>query len=424
MTEAAPVKADPATGGRPAAAPDPGVEKRAATRAPRRLRNVFNLEEFEAVARRHLPRGVFGYVAGAADAWTALGDNRSDFAHVKMMPRVLVGHATRDQATTLFGARYNHPFGIAPMGLSALAAYDGDVVLARAAHALGIPAVMSATSLTSLERVANEGPSRWYQAYLPGDDERIVAMVDRIAAAGYEVLVMTADVPVAGNREDSKRDKFGAPLKPSLDVAMQGLVRPAWLWETMLRTLRVHGMPHFENNDVKRGPPIIAKEVVRSFAGRASLSWHHAQIVRERFKGKVVIKGIIAPEDAARAAALGMDGIIVSNHGGRQLDSSLSSIAALPAVKAAAGNMTVMLDSGVRRGSDVLKAMALGADFVFVGRPFLFAAAVSGVPGVEYAASLLSAEIDRDMAMLGLGSLDALDENVLAPAWRPSSDSA
>lgn len=420
MSEAAPAKADPATGGRPAEAVDPGVERRAASRAPRRLRNVFNLEEFEAVARRHLPRGVFGYVAGAADGWTAFGDNRTDFSHVKMLPRVLAGCATRDQHKTLFGVRYNHPFGIAPMGLSALAAYDGDVVLAKAAAELGIPAVMSATSLTSLERVAREGPSRWYQAYLPGDDERIVAMVDRIAAAGYEVLVMTADVPVAGNREDSKRDKFGAPLKPSLDVALQGLVRPAWVWETMLRTLRVHGMPHFENSDVKRGPPIIAREVVRSFAGRASLSWRHAEIVRERFKGKVVIKGVIAPEDAAKAREIGMDGIIVSNHGGRQLDSSISSIAALPAVKAASGDMCVMLDSGVRRGSDVLKAMALGADFVFVGRPFLFAAAVSGVPGVAYAADLLAAEVDRDMAMLGIASLDELTGNVLAPQWRPS----
>ncbi|WP_108662167.1 alpha-hydroxy acid oxidase [Acuticoccus kandeliae] len=419
MSEAAPVPADPATGGR-AAASDPGVEKRAASRAPRRLRNCFNLEEFEAVARRHLPRGVFGYVAGAADSWTAFADNRSDFGAIKMIPRVLGGHATRDQSKTLFGVRYRHPFGIAPMGLSALAAYDGDVTLAKGAAALGIPAVMSATSLTSLERVAKEGPSRWYQGYLPGDDERIAAMVDRVAAAGYDVLVMTADVPVAGNREDSKRDKFGAPLKPSLDVALQGLVRPAWLWETMVRTLRVHGMPHFENNDVMRGPPIIAKDVVRSFAGRASLSWRHAEIVRERFKGKLVIKGVIAPEDAARAREIGADGIVVSNHGGRQLDSSISSIAALPAVKAASGDMAVMLDSGVRRGSDVLKALALGADFVFVGRPFLFAAAVSGVPGVEYAADLLAAEIDRDMAMLGLGSLDELTEAVLAEPWRPS----
>ncbi|MCF3933827.1 alpha-hydroxy-acid oxidizing protein [Acuticoccus sp. M5D2P5] len=384
------------------------------------MRNVFNLEEMEGAARRHLPRGVFGYVAGASDGWTAFGLNRTDFGEIRMIPRALAGHAIRDQRRTLFGTRYNHPFGISPMGLSALAAYDGDVALARGAAACGIPAVMSATSLTSLERVAREGPSRWYQAYLPGDDERIIAMVERITAAGYETLVMTADVPVAGNREDSKRDKFGAPLKPSLDVALQGITRPAWLWETMLRTLRTHGMPHFENSDVKRGPPIIARDVVRSFAGRATLSWRHAELVRQRFGGKLVIKGLIAPEDAARARDLGADGVVVSNHGGRQLDSSISSIRALPAVKAVAGDMAVMIDSGVRRGSDVLKALALGADFVFVGRPFLFAAAVAGVPGVEYAAKLLAEEIDRDMAMLGLGSLDELTEAVLAEEWRPS----
>ena len=219
---------------------------------------------------------------------------------------------------------------------------------------------------------------------------------------------------MAGNREDSRRDRFGAPMKPSLDLALQGVVRPGWVMATMARTLMNHGMPHFENADVERGPAIISKNVVRSFGGRGTFSWRHAAIARERWKGKLVIKGVLSPQDARRARELGADGIIVSNHGGRQLDYAVSGIAALPAVKVAAGDMAVMLDGGVRRGSDVLKAIALGADFVFVGRPFLFAAAVAGDAGVKHAVSLLAAEIDRDMAMIGAPSLDAITPDILA----------
>ncbi|UOM35793.1 alpha-hydroxy acid oxidase [Acuticoccus sp. I52.16.1] len=418
--EAATARPDPAAAraGDAPARSDPAIEKRPHEALPRALRRVFNLDDFERVARRKLPRGVYSYVAGGSDDTVAMARNRADFDAVRLMPRVLGGHGTRDQRTTLFGRTYAHPFGISPMGLSALAAYDGDVALAKGAAAAGIPAVMSATSLTAMERVAAEGPSRWYQAYLPGDDARVVPMVERIAAAGYEVLVMTGDVPVAGNREDSKRDNFGAPMKPSLDLFLQGATRPGWVFGTFARTLLTHGVPHFENQDVTRGPPIVARDVVRSFAGRATLSWHHAELVRRTFPGKLVIKGVIAPEDAARARDIGADGIVVSNHGGRQLDGSLSAIAALPAVKAAAGDMAVMLDSGVRRGSDVLRALALGADFAFVGRPFLFAAAVAGTLGVRHAAAILAAEVDRDMAMLGLGSLAALDAGILAPASR------
>ena len=394
--------------------PDPALEARAAPRLPRALRRIHRLDEFDAAARRVLPRAVHGYVAEAADDHAAVAANRAGFQAVKLMPRVLGGHAVRDQGTTLFGTRYAHPFGIAPMGLAALAAYDGDVVLAKGAAETGIPAVMSATSLTPMERVAAEAGSRWYQAYLPGDEARIVPMVERIVAAGYEVLVMTGDVPVAGNREDSKRNSFTAPMRPSLDLFLQGAGRPGWVFGTFARTILTRGVPQFENQDVRRGPPILSRDVVRSFAGRASLSWRHAELVRRIFPGKLVIKGVIAPQDAARARDIGADGVVVSNHGGRQLDSAISSIAALPAVKREAGDMTVILDSGVRRGSDVLKALASGADFAFVGRPFLYAAAVAGVAGVRHAAGILAAEIDRDMAMLGIASLAEADASILA----------
>lgn len=382
------------------------------SRPSRRLRSILSLEDFEAAARRHLPQPIFAYIAGATERGRSFAANREDFARVTFVPRVLAGHTERDQTATVFGHKYAHPFGIAPMGLSALAAYDGDVVLAEAATACRIPAVMSATSLTRLERVARSG-SRWFQAYLPGDDERVVQMIDRVAAAGYETLVVTVDVPTNGNREHNIRNGFSTPMKPTARLAWQGLTHPTWLLETACRMLRDHGMPHFENLDVTRGPPIVSRHVERSFKGRESLAWRHIDLIRERWSGNLVLKGVLSAKDAECARKAGVDGIIVSNHGGRQLDGAISPLAALPDVVPAAGSMTVMLDSGVRRGTDILKALAYGAQFVFVGRPFLFAAAIGGKAGVRHAVHLLSDEVDRTMTLLGIASLGEMDASLV-----------
>ena len=393
---------------------DPSAWKLPGKEVPRRMRRVFALDDLGEVARRHMPRPLFGYIAGAAEDGVSFEANRRDFGSIGFVPRGLRTQVRRDQTATLFGRIYAHPFAIAPMGMSALSAYDGDVVLARSAAERGIFAVMSATSLTPLERVAEEAGSRWFQAYLPGDEARILPMVDRVAAAGYENLVVTIDVQVKGNSEGDLRNGFATPLRPTPRLFAQGLVRPAWLWQTAARTLLKRGMPHFENLDVARGMPILARNLSRSFTGRESLSWRHIEIVRERWKGRLLLKGVLAAEDAAKAREIGCDGLIVSNHGGRQLDGAISSIAALPAVKAKAGEMTLMLDSGVRRGTDVLKALALGADFVLVGRPFMFAAAVAGEAGVGRAIDLLAAEIDRDMALLGIANLSEMTPELLA----------
>tara|TARA_R110002020_G_scaffold300462_3_gene516088 strand:- start:300 stop:1559 length:1260 start_codon:yes stop_codon:yes gene_type:complete len=397
----------------PAVRYQPAVAVRSKDDVPFRLRRAFALDDFEGRARRHLPAPVFGYIAGAAETGRSFAANRLDFGAIGLVPRSLRGHVHRNQETTLFGKAHARPFGIAPMGFSALAAYDGDVVLARAAHARGTLAIMSATSLTALERVAEEAESRWFQAYFPGDMARVEAMTDRIARAGFETLVVTVDVPVNGNRETDRHNGFATPLKPTPRLAWQGMTRPAWLCGTAFKTLRRLGMPHFENLDVDRGPPILARNLLRSFSGREQLRWEHVQAARDRWKGNFVLKGVLSPQDVARAREMGCDGIIVSNHGGRQLDGAISPMAALPGVLQEAGEMTVMLDSGVRRGTDVLKALALGAQFVFVGRPMLYAAALGGAAGVRYAIDLLSAEIDRDMALLGIGDLSEMTRDFL-----------
>ena len=383
---------------------------------PRALARMLSLDDFEAAAKRRLPRPIFGYVAGAAEDNQSLRGNRSAFAQYSFSPRVLVDVSRRTQQTEIFGRRYASPFGIAPMGISALSAYRGDIVLARAAREQGIPAILSGTSLIPMEDVIRAAPGTWFQAYLPGDPQRIDALVERARRAGFETLVLTVDIPVSANRENNVRTGFSTPLKPSLRLAWDGLTRPRWLAGTFMRTLLSHGMPHFENSFATRGAPIVSASVLRDFSARDHLSWEHVARIRSQWPGTLIIKGILHPQDAALARQHGADGIIVSNHGGRQLDGAVSPLRALPGVVAAAGGMTVMMDSGVRRGSDVLKALALGASFVFVGRPFNYAAAVGGEAGVSHAIGLLRAEIDRNMAMLGINNLREMQADLLMRA--------
>lgn len=371
----------------------------------RRLRRIFCLDDFETAARRFLPRPLFGYVAGATENNVTLTDNRAVFDEIGLMPRVLVDVSARSQETTLFGRRYAAPFGIAPMGIAALMGYRGDLALARAASRANIVNVMSGSSLIRLEEVAAAAPESWFQIYVPNESPRVAALVDRIAAAGFETLVVTVDSSVVPNRENNVRAGFKTPLEPNLSLLWQGMIHPFWVFEVFLRTLIRHGMPCFENNQAEKGVPIVSRTVARDFSGRERFDWAELDRVRERWRGTLVLKGILNPEDARRAREHGADGIIVSNHGGRQLDGVPSPMRVLAAVKAAAGDMPVMIDSGFRRGTDILKALALGADYVFIGRPFNYAAAVAGEAGVDHAIALMMAELKADMGLIGINRL-------------------
>ena len=329
------------------------------------------------------------------------------------MPRVFVDISKRDAGVELFGKRYDAPFGIAPMGLAALYAYRGDLVLAQAAARENIPMVVSGSSLIRLEEIAKANPDAWFQAYLPGDEAGILALIERVRAASFKTLVVTVDTPVGANRENNVRAGFTIPVRPGLRLTWQGITHPRWLLGTFLRTLWRHGMPHFENNYVSRGAPILSKNVERDMADRGHLNWRHFRMIRETWKGHLVVKGVLDARDARMAADAGADGIIVSNHGGRQLDGSAAPLRVLPQIVAACPDILVMMDSGVRRGSDVLKALALGASFVFVGRPFAFAASIAGEAGVRKAIELLKLEVSRNMALLGVTSVAQLDTSFL-----------
>jgi L-lactate dehydrogenase (cytochrome) len=379
---------------------------------------MLSLDDFEAAARRALPRPIFGYISGGSETDASLRGNREAFAEYQFMPRVLVSTRGRHQKTTLLGRTYDLPFGFPPMGGTALAAYQGDAVLARVAAELNIPMIQSGASLTKLERLKEVGPTAWFQAYLPGAPEIIVPLVERAQNAGFDTLVLTVDVPVMANRENNVRNGYSSPLKPNPRLAWDCLVRPQWLFGTFCRTVINHGMPHLENMGFER-VPVLSGSVERPRLSRDGLSWEHLELMRRIWKGKLVIKGILAKDDVRIARESGVDGVMVSNHGGRQLDGAVSPLRALPGVVSEAGNMAVMLDSGVRRGTDVLKALALGAHFVFVGRPFLYAATIAGAAGVRHAATLLREEISRDMAMLGISSLAEMRREFLVPAKGP-----
>lgn len=388
------------------ATPVQGIVRTPPAAIPRRLRRILSLDDFEVAARRHLPRPIFGYVSGAAETSASLRDNRSAFGEFGFVPRVLVDVSKRTQRVELFGRTYSAPFGIAPMGISALSAYRGDLVLARAAGQANIPMVMSGSSLIRLEDVAKANPAAWFQAYLPGEPDRILALLGRVERAGFETLVLTVDTAVLANRENNVRSGFSTPLRPSLRLAWDGMTRPNWTLNTFLRTLLKHGMPHFENSYATRGAPILAKSVMRDFGAKDHLNWLHLELIRKRWKGRLVVKGIMAKEDACIARDSGVDGIVVSNHGGRQLDGAVSPLRVLPSIVDALGtSIPVMMDGGIRRGSDVLKAVALGASFVFVGRPFVYAAAIGGEAGVSHAINILSSEISRNMGLLGISTL-------------------
>jgi len=385
----------------------PAATRHLAFRYRRRLRPILDLAGFQHAARRILPQPIYGYVANGAEDETSKDTNRAAFLDYRLVPRVLAGVENRSQNTTLFGRRYAAPFGIAPMGGAAAVTYDADNVMGRAATECDIPFVLSGNSIIPMEEVARHAPGAWFASYQSANRRAIEGMVARVAAAGFRVFVLTADVPIGSNREKDARDGFHQPIRLNRKIVGGGMRHPAWVLSTAARTLLRRGIPHIDNLEFNGGPSLFSRSV-SGIASHDGLAWDHVRLIRRLWQGPLVVKGILSPQDARIARDCGVDGIVVSNHGGRQLDKAVTPLMMLPDIVAASDGMTVIVDSGFRRGTDVLTALALGAHFVLVGRPFLFAAAVAGQAGVLHAIELLSKEIDRDMALLGLRRLDEL----------------
>ncbi len=357
--------------------------------------NAVNVQDLRRLAQRRLPRMVFDYLDGAAEDELTLQVNRHAFRHVNLRPRALNDVSTRTQSVQLFGQSWSSPVAIAPVGLAGLFWPQGDLAAARAAAQAGIPYVLSTASSSTIEAVAQIGGNLWFQLYVIS---RALAdgLVDRALAAGFRTLVLTTDVPVSGRRERDVRNGFSQPMRWRPRTIWDLACHPRWLAQ-MAR----HGAPQLANlasqaaNDAQTQAALLQRQMDASF------SWDDLDRLRRRWPHTLLIKGILHPRDAARAFDAGVDGVIVSNHGGRQLDGAMSTIDALPAVVQAAAGRPVLLDGGIRRGVDVVKAMAHGAQGVLLGRAPMYGLAAAGQAGVEAAIALLAQDIDRVLALMG-----------------------
>jgi len=376
---------------------------------------AYNIEDLRQLAQRRLPRVAWDYLERGAEDDVTMTANRAAFERIHFRPRTLVDVSGRTLRHQLFGKTYAAPFGIAPTGAAGLYWFDADIALARAAHAAGVPFVLSTASFVAMERVAREvGGGPWFQLYMSKDREAAERLVRRAFDAGFEALVVTTDVPVGANREYNLRNGFVIPFRINARNVVDGLLHPRWLTQVFLRTLLTSGVPRFQNVDSNVGGRIVAKDLSAFRARRDALDWSDIAWLRAIWPRKLLVKGILAEGDARLAMEHGADGVVVSNHGGRQLDGALAAIDALPAIVAAVGGrMPVLFDSGVRRGSDIVKALALGADFVFVGRATLYGAAAGGEAGVARALELLRTETERVLALIGCTTVAALNRDCL-----------
>ncbi len=370
------------------------------------LHNYLSIAELEREARRRMPACVRGYVCGGTEDGTSLAESLHAFQRLGFVPRGLRHVEKRSGRTSLWGRDYSLPMGFAPTGFSAIVMKECDAALAKVAREEQLPFIISGASTVPLERLQQENDQMcWYQAYLPGNMARIKPLLDRLERAQIPVLVITIDTCVGANRENLQRLKFTVPFRPSIKLLVDGICHPRWTADVFLRTVLSQGIPRFANLAHEMGPAITA-DPPNGFRGeRDKLDWDCIDQIRAAWKGKLVLKGLMHPEDARLAVAHGADAVIVSTHGGRQLDGCISPLQALPLIRAAVPlGFPVFIDGGFRRGTDVLKALALGANMVFTGRPQLYGAAVAGEAGIAHAVHIFRQELMTNLALLGVSS--------------------
>lgn len=384
-----------------------------------RLDRCFNVADFREVARKRLPKGVFEYLDRGAEDEVALADNRVAFRNLKLRTRFLVDLTDRDMGIDLLGKRANLPMAIAPTGIAGLCWHHGELQLAKAAAAKGIPFTLATGSITSMERIAKEvlplNGRLWFQLYMWKEEELSYQLVGRARDAGFEALVVTIDGALGNNREYNRRNGFSIPFTISPRSVTDMLTHPRWLLGTMFRYLVTTGMPRHENYPAKYAHRITSGAGGGSPMRHHAMTWKDIDKLREFWPGKLIIKGILREEDAVAAVEHGADAVVVSNHGGRALDSAASTLDVLPEIVDAVGKKTtVILDSGVRRGSDMVKALALGADAVLTGRATLYGISTAGQAGAEKVLDILYKEFEKTMAYTGCRRVSELSTDIFA----------
>jgi L-lactate dehydrogenase (cytochrome) len=362
-------------------------------------------------ARRRLPRVVFDFIDGAAGAETAATRNVADLDAVRLAPRVLVDVHEANLAVSFLGERLRAPFGIAPMGMCDLAWPGTDRAFAAEAVRAGVPICVSTATSTPLERMIElAGGNAWFQLYVTGSTEIAESFADRAGRSGYKVLILTVDVPKLGKRPRDIRNGFTTPFRIGGRQFLDFAFHPRWSISTLAA-----GIPRMANYDSATGAAGYDRT-----ASRVGANWNYVERLRDRWKGKLVVKGVVSPDDAVRLKGLGVDAVYVSNHGGRQLDGAPSTIEALARVRLAVGpGYPLLFDGGVRSGEHIVKAYANGADFVLLGRPYLYASAGAAPAGVSALTDMLKEDITIALAQIGRNEMTGLDASVL---WRGRSD--
>ncbi|MBV8784918.1 MAG: alpha-hydroxy-acid oxidizing protein [Gammaproteobacteria bacterium] len=375
------------------------------------LARALNIEDLRTLARARVPHFAFEYVEGGAEDERTLAENRRAFGRWQLVPRTLVDVSARHTRHRLFGQELPVPLLIAPTGLNGVLRPRADLELARAAAAAGIPFTVSTFSTSPLAAVAAVGGRLWWQLYVMHERRIARELIARAAAAGCEALVFTTDANVFGSREWDRRNYRG-PGRPGWRATLDALRHPRWL-----AGLARHGMPRFRNLEDFL-PPGAASAVGGSTLIPdmldPAITWRDLEWLRSSWKGKLLVKGVLSAADARLALAAGCDGIVLSNHGGRQLDGCVAPLEVLPEVaRAVGGRLTLLIDSGFRRGSDVVKALALGADGVMLGRATLYGVAAGGEAGAGRALEILRTEIERVLGLLGCASIADLSPQLV-----------
>ncbi|HET7158824.1 MAG TPA: alpha-hydroxy acid oxidase [Burkholderiales bacterium] len=375
--------------------------------------NIFDLRD---MAKQRLPKWLFEFVDRGTEEEVALHNNREAFEHIKLMPRMLVDVSGRKLNTTVFGKEHKMPIGIAPTGAAGMMWYRGELELARAAKAAGIPFSLATGSITSMEQVAGEvGGTLWMQLYMWADRRLSHQVVRRAAAAGFEALLVTVDGVVAGNREYNRRNGFSVPFKYNSKNTTDVLMHPRWMLGVLGRYIANGGMPQRANF-----PDELKGKITTEYGGTKetrsdSLNWDDLKALRDIWPGKLLVKGLLHPDDAEKSLEYGADGIVVSNHGGRNCDSAPSPIEVLPhIVKVVGDRTTIIFDSGIRRGSDVVKALAMGAKMVLIGRSTLYGTAAAGEAGAKRVLDIYRGEISRAMAQIACNKVSEIGPQHIA----------
>ncbi len=382
-----------------------------------RIDQCYNIADLREAARRRLPKGVFQYMDLGTEDLIALRNNRAFLEQTKLLNQVLVDVSAIDTSTEIFGKKINLPMAIAPTGIAGLAWYEGELELAKAAAKAGIPFTLATGSNTSMEKIAAEAGGRlWFQLYMWRDKQMSYEVVKRAAAAGYEALIWTVDIGLGANREHNKRNGFNTPYRLNMKSAVDMLTHPEWMATVMGRYMATTGMPKHANYPPQYRESITGKASVAKALRADQVSFDDIDRLRDVWPGKLIIKGIMRPDDAEKCVARGVDGVVVSNHGGRNMDSAPSTLDVLPGIVRAVGNKTdVIVDSGVRRGSDLVKCLALGAKMALTGRATLYGIGAGGQAGADKALAILKDELRRTMSYVGRPNISDIDSDVL---WR------